>query len=257
MVAPAAAIVPAAFLAGIVDSVVGGGGLLQLPVLFSALPDTPPATLLGTSKLAGALGTGVAAARYSRHVTLPWRLLAGGCLIGVGGGLLGAVLATRVTPALYRPLVPVLLALVLLGTLSARNLGLHHEPRFDGRRVPAAAGWVTVIAIYDGFFGPGTGSFLMYLLVRALRFDFLHAAAGARVLNVSTNVAALGWFALHGAVLPELGLAMAAANIAGSLIGTRLALRGGAPLVRRAFVMVVALLIVKTGIDGWRVLYAT
>ena len=236
---------------------VGGGGLLQVPVLFSALPDTAPAALLGTSKLAGALGTGVAAARYGRHVRLPWRLLAGGCLIGVCGGLAGAMLATRMTPALYRPLVPVLLALVLLGTLSARKLGLSHEPRYDGRRVPVAAGWVAVIALYDGFFGPGTGSFLMYLLVRTLRFDFLHAAAGARVLNVSTNVAALGWFALHGALLPGLGLSMAAANVAGSLVGTRLALRGGAPLVRRAFVAVVALLIVKTGIDGWRILDAS
>jgi uncharacterized protein len=256
VVTPAAAIVPAAFLAGIVDSMVGGGGMLQLPVLFSALPTAAPAALLGTSKLAGALGTGVAAARYRRHVALPSRLLAAGSVIGACGALVGAILATRVTAALYRPIVPVLLAVVLLATLSARNLGMRHEACYDGRRVPAAAAGVAAIAVYDGFFGPGTGSFLMYLLMRTLRFDFLHAAAGARVLNLSTNVAALGWFALHGALLPRLGLTMAAANIAGSLVGTRLALRGGAPFVRRAFVVVVTLLIVKTAIDGWRILNA-
>ncbi len=246
-----AATVAAAFAAGVIDAMVGGGGLLQLPALFAALPGTAPPTLLGTSKLAGFMGTGAAAWRYGRHVPLPARVIAPGCALGIAGGLLGAALATHTSPALYRPLVPVLLITVLLLSLAARGFGLAHQPRYDGRRLPAALAGVSLIAVYDGFFGPGTGTFLMFMLIRVLGFDFLHASAMARVLNVATNLAALAWFCAHGNVMPALGLTMGVANVCGALIGTRLALRGGSPLVRKAFVFVVALLIVKTAVDAW------
>lgn len=249
--AATAGVVGAAFCAGIVDAMVGGGGLLQLPALFGVLPSTAPAILLGTSKLAGAMGTGTAAWRYSRHVRLPWALLLPGCVIAVAGGLVGAVLATRAPVAIFRPLVPVLLALVLLGTLSLRRLGTTHAPTYERNALAHGAAWIALIGVYDGFFGPGTGSFLMYMLVRTQAFDFLHATAAARVLNLATNVAALGWFLLKGDVMPGLGLAMGAANMAGSLLGTRLALRGGALFVRRVFVLVVIALILKTARDAW------
>lgn len=257
MVVPTPAItgvVAAAFCAGIVDAMVGGGGLLQLPALFSALPGLAPAVLLGTSKLAGAMGTGAAAWRYSRHLRLPWRLLLPGCALGLAGGLCGAALATRAPVAVFRPLVPLLLALVLAGTLTMRNRGNTHAPQYGRRSLLTGAFWVAAIGVYDGFFGPGTGSFFMFMLVRTQAFDFLHASATARVLNVSTNVAALAWFSSHGDLLPGLGLAMGVANVAGSLVGTRLALRGGSLLVRRVFVTVVLALIVKTGHDAWTTL---
>lgn len=241
----------AAFCAGIVDAMVGGGGLLQVPALFSALPGIAPAVLLGTSKLAGAMGTSVAAWRYATRLELPWRSLAPGCILGVAGGLAGAALATRAPVAWFRPLVPVLLAVVLACTLVMRRLGEAHAPQSSRRTLVAGAFAVTVIAVYDGFFGPGTGSFFMFALIRTQGFDFLHASGAARVLNVSTNIAALGWFLAHGDLFPVLGLAMGAANMAGSLVGTRFALRGGTQTVRRAFIVVVLGLIVKTGRDAW------
>lgn len=247
----AAGVIAAAFCAGVVDAIVGGGGLLQLPALFSALPTVAPAVLLGTSKLAGALGTGAAALRYSRHLKLPWRRLLPACGLGLCGGLLGAMLATRAPVNLLRPLVPVLLGIVLLGTLALRRHGERHAPRTGRRSALALAALTGAIGLYDGFFGPGTGSFLMFMLVRTQGFDFLNASAAARVLNVSTNLAALGWFASHGDLLPGLGLAMGAANIAGALLGARLALRGGSQLVRRAFVLIVIVLIAKTARDAW------
>lgn len=248
-------VVVAAFGAGIVDAMVGGGGLLQVPALFAALPSLPPAVLLGTSKLAGALGTSSAAWRYATRISLPWKLLGPGCAIGLGAGVSGAALATRAPVAVFRPLVPVLLAMVLIGTLTLRNAGAAHAPIAGRRAAVIAYAWTAVIGVYDGFFGPGTGSFFMFMLVRTQSFDFLHASAAARVLNVSTNVAALGWFVAHGDILPGLGLAMGVANMAGSLLGTRLALRGGAVLVRRAFIVVVIALIVRTSYDAWQSLH--
>ena len=245
-----AGLLVAAFLAGGVDAMVGGGGLIQVPALFSALTDARPATVLATSKLAGLLGTASAASRYVRSVRLPWPTL----LPPIGAAFLaslgGAMTVSHVSPALFRPLVPVMLSIVLLYTLLRRNLGEVHAPHALDRRAHVIGTLVVAaIGFYDGFFGPGTGSFLMVLFIRYYGFDFVHAAAAARVVNVATNATALCWFTWHDPPLWPLGFAMAAANVAGAQVGARLALRGGVRLVRVAFVGVVALLILKTGWD--------
>ena len=243
-----------AFVAGGVDAMVGGGGLIQVPALFSALTDSRPATVLATSKLAGLLGTASAATRYVRSVRLPWATLVPAVGAAFLASLGGAITVSHVSPSLFRPLVPVMLSVVLLYTLLRRDLGEVHAPRALDRRAQwAGTLLVAAIGYYDGFFGPGTGSFLMVLFVRYYGFDFVHAAAAARVVNVATNATALCWFTWHDPPLWPLGLSMAAANVAGAQLGARLALRGGVRLVRAAFVAVVALLIVKT---GWDVLHA-
>jgi uncharacterized membrane protein YfcA len=242
-----AGLLGAAFLAGGVDAIVGGGGLIQLPALFAALPAAPPATLLGTSKLAGLAGTSSAALRYARAVPIPWRRLAPAGAIAFAGALAGAVTVTHVPAAAFRPLVPVLLTAVLAYTLLQHDLGHAHAPRALDRAATLGGGaTVGAIAFYDGFFGPGTGSFLMLLFVRHYGYDFLNAAASARVLNAATNVAALAWFGSRGHILWPTGLAMAAANVAGAQLGTRLALERGARFVRGVFITVVALLIART-----------
>lgn len=250
-------VLAAAFLAGLVDAMVGGGGLIQVPALLGALPTTVPATLLGTSKLAGLFGTGSAALRYAREVRIPWRFVLPAGALALCASLAGAITVTHVPAQAFRPLVPVLLTLVLGYTLAHRDLGRVHAPRplAGGARL---AGFALVAAIgwYDGFFGPGTGSFLMLLFVRLYGFDFVHAAACARTLNVATNAAALAWFAASGHVLWPLGLAMAVANVAGSRLGARLALRHGAGFVRGVFVTVVLALIAKTAWDALRVRHA-
>ncbi|HTP38515.1 MAG TPA: TSUP family transporter [Steroidobacteraceae bacterium] len=237
----------AAFAAGLVDAIVGGGGLIQAPALFSFYPAVQPATLLGTSKFAGVFGTASAAVRYSRRVGLPWALLGPLALLVMLTAALGAVVATRVPAQVFRPIVPALLVVVTAYLLRHREIGVTHAPRVlaGGARALAVA-LIAAIGFYDGFFGPGTGSFLMIVFVRLYGFDFLHAAGSARVLNVATNLAALGWFAAHDAVIWELGLAMAACNIAGAMAGTRLAFRGGNRFVRRAFIAIVVGLILRT-----------
>lgn len=239
--------------AGFVNSIAGGGGLVSVPILLGLFPAAPPAALFGTNKAAMVCGTLQAAGSYSRHVRLPWGMLGPAIGAAVAGGLAGAWLVTLVSSDWLRPLLPVLLGLVLAHTLLHREAGRVHAPRLAPRS-EAAVGTAIAggLGMYDGFFGPGTGSFLMLLFVRLYGFDFLRAAAGARVVNVATNVAALAWFGGHGHVLWILGFAMAAANVAGSLLGARLALRHGAGLVRIVFVVVVGALILKTGWDALR-----
>jgi uncharacterized membrane protein YfcA len=151
-----------------------------------------------------------------------------------------------------RRLLPLILVGVLIYTLARKELGRHHAPRFTGRHEAMAAATLGVtIGFYDGFFGPGTGSFFVFLFVRWLGYDFLHASASAKLLNTTSNLAALLLFAAKGHVWWHLALAMAVANVVGSLIGTRLALKHGSGFVRGAFILVVGALILKTGYDAW------
>jgi len=242
----------ASLFASFVDAIVGGGGLILVPALFSVYPGAAPATLLGTNKAAAVWGTAWSAAQFARRVEMPWATLAPAALAALAGGFGGAWAVTAIDPAGLRKALPVVLLAVLVYTLARKDLGRHHAPRL-GRRGQAAAacGIGLACGFYDGFFGPGTGSFFVFLFVRVLGFDFLHASASAKWLNMATNLAALGLFAAVGHVLWPAAAAMALANVAGSLLGTRLALRHGAGFVRGVFIGVVGALILKTAWDAF------
>jgi hypothetical protein len=237
----------AAFTAGLIDAMVGGGGLIQIPALFAVYPNVPPATLLGTSKLGGLFGTISAVARYAQKVVIPWRALLPMALVALVMSVGGAWLARVVAPEVFRPLVPVMLLAVLIYVVWRKDLGGEHAPRtFSGSHHIVGAALIAAIGLYDGFFGPGTGSLLIFVFVRCYGYDFLHAGAAARAINVATNAAALSYFASHGLVLWSIGAAMAACNIVGASLGARLALRGGSAFVRQAFIVIVSLLILRT-----------
>lgn len=237
----------AAFGAGLIDAMVGGGGLIQIPALFAVYPSVPPAVLLGTSKFAGILGTVSAVLRYAQRVAIPWRALLPLAVLILAMSFAGARLASVVAPEVFRPLVPIMLLAVLTYVLRRKDLGGEHAPRaFEGSHHILGAALIAAIGMYDGFFGPGTGSFLIFVFVRCYGYDFLHAGAAARVLNVAASAAALSYFGWHGLVLWYVGAAMAVCNIAGAIVGARLALRGGSAFVRKAFIVVVSLLIVRT-----------
>ena len=246
----------AAFLAGLVDAVVGGGGLIQLPVLFSVFPKEIPATLLGTSKLAGVFGTSAAAVNYARRVRVAWSAAAPAAVAAFALSFAGAYTVTRVPGDFIRSLLPVVLLAVAIYTFRKKDFGSVHAPVHSG----VTERWIAVgmgacIGFYDGFFGPGTGSFLMFLFVRFFGFDFLSASAAAKIVNVACNIAALLWFGYSGHVLWLLGVLMAVCQVAGSLVGTKLAIRHGSAFVRKLFLVVVSLLILKTSYDAivrWR-----
>lgn len=240
----------AAFLAGLVDAVVGGGGLIQIPVLFSVFPKEIPATLLGTSKLAGVFGTSAAAVNYARRVKVAWSAAAPAALAAFALSFAGAWTVTRVPGDFVRSLLPMVLLAVAIYTFRKKDFGSVHAPVHTGLTEKlVAVGMGACIGFYDGFFGPGTGSFLMFLFVRFFGFDFLSASAAAKVVNVACNISALMWFGYSGHLLWQLGLLMAVCQVAGSLVGTKLAIRHGSVFVRKLFLVVVSLLILKTSYD--------
>lgn len=242
----------ASLLAGFVDAIVGGGGLVLVPALFAVFPSTHPATLFGINKSASVWGTAIATFQYSRRVNLRWSALLPAAFAGFVGSFAGAWAVTVISPNYLRKALPLVLLAVLLYTLARKELGRDHAPRFDGRTEAVVAGFIGLaLGFYDGFFGPGTGSFFVFLFVRWLGYDFLNASASAKLLNTATNLAALILFAIKGHVWWHYALTLAVANIVGSLLGTHLALRHGAGFVRAVFIAVVSALILKTGYDAF------
>ena len=252
-IATLATLVFAAIFAGFIDSVVGGGGLIQIPALFTVLPQYPPATLFGTNKFASVLGTTNAAWRYARRVDMPWRTTLPAAVAAFTCSYLGAMAVAWLPRELLRPLILVLLVSAAIYTFLKKEFGAVHGPSHGGRRELAyAIALGGVIGFYDGFFGPGTGSFLIFLFIRFFGFDFLHASAAAKVVNVATNLAALAYFAPNGNLLWQVAILMALGNVGGSLAGTHLALKHGSGFVRQVFLVVVSLLILKFAWDTFR-----
>ena len=238
----------AAFVAGFVDAIVGGGGLIQLPALLVVLPEAPVATVFGTNKLASFAGTSVALYRYAQTIAIPWRQIGPGAAFAFGGSFLGARLVSLIPSDILRPLVLVLLIGVAVYTAWRKDFGKH------ARKPPERAVLIGIalglgIGFYDGFFGPGTGSFFVFAFVGLLGMGFLEASAGAKLCNMATNLAALAWFLPHGSVRYDLALPMGACNIAGSVLGTRLAILHGSGFVRTFFLLVVSGLILKIAWD--------
>ena len=239
-----------AFLAGGLDAIVGGGGLVQLPALLLVLPHVPVVSLLGTNKLAAICGTASAAVTYARQVETHRGTAVRMAVAAFAGSGCGALLAQALPGAVLRPLVLGALVAVLAYTLRRPSFGEVEALRLTPARQNAVA--VTggaVIGLYDGFVGPGTGSFLVFLLVGVVGLSFLHASATAKAVNTMTNLSALLLFALGGHVLWRLGAAMAVANVAGSQLGTRLAIRRGNAWVRRVFIVVVTALVARLAYD--------
>jgi len=239
----------ASFLAGFIDAIAGGGGLIQLPALLIGLPKSDTAQVLGTNKLSAVFGTTTAAVLYRKQIKPDPKILLGMGIPAFFGSAGGAVLASRIPSSSMRPMVLVLLITVAIYTWFKPDLGkfenLRHRPK---RRIQIAGLAGVVIGFYDGIFGPGTGSFLMLILVASLGYAFITASAIAKVVNVATNVGAIAVFGLNGAVIWQIGIIMGFANITGAIIGSRLAIKGGSTLVRKVFLIVTVALIIKVGI---------
>lgn len=237
----------ASLAAGTIDSIVGGGGLILLPSIFALFPTTPPAILFGTNKVAAISGTATAAWRYCRHVRLNWKVILPAVIVAWGGSAVGAWAITHVDGDIFRKILPFILIAVFLYTLKQKQLGLVKSKDLPyGKEVAFACLVGLVVGFYDGFFGPGTGSFFIFLFVRILGYDFLMASAAAKLLNTTSNLSAIFLFAFHQDIWWGLGLLMGAANISGSLIGTQLAVKHGAVFVRKFFIVIVGVLILST-----------
>jgi len=233
--------------AGFIDAIVGGGGLIQTPAILFTFPQYPVATLLGTTKIPSFSGTSMAAWQYAQKVSFNRGLLTVTAATAFFAAMLGASLVTYLPNQFLKPVMLCLLIAVAIYTWLKKDFGQQTKEAF----LPAGNTWVWgaviggVIGFYDGFFGPGTGSFLILAFISLMGFDFLHASAHAKVVNLATNIAAILYFALHGHILWPVSLAMAAANLTGSFFGARLAILKGNSLVRRFFLLVVGATILR------------
>lgn len=245
----------AALFAGFVDSVAGGGGLIQVPALLVALPGEAPATVFGTNKGSSIFGTANAAWRYARRIPIPWEITLPTAGAAFVFSFLGAATVAWLPKEIVRPLVLALLVLVVAYTALKPDFGKMQgqvpavgRPRWWALAVGAALGF------YDGFFGPGAGSFMIFALVGLFGLDFLRASSAAKIVNLGTNAAALCFFVPTGHMLWVMALCMAVFNVLGAYVGTRLALRHGAGFVRWVFLAVSVMLIGKLGLDTFAAL---
>lgn len=246
-----ALLVVAALVAGWVDAVVGGGGLIQLPSLLLGLPsDTPVATIAGTNKVSSFAGTLTAATAYLRSVRVHWQqalaIMAGACAGSAGGARLVQFLPRQ----WFTPIVLVVLVGVGVFTLRRPALGVENRVRHQGRALHLRLLLIgLLIGCYDGAVGPGTGTFFVIALVSLIGYGFLEASALAKLANLTTNAAAIAVFWIHGVIWWRVGLVMAAANLTGGWIGARMAVRHGSRFVRKVFLVTVAGLAVKLAWD--------
>jgi uncharacterized protein len=240
----------AAFAAGFIDAIVGGGGLVQTPVLFMAFPNYPVATLLGTTKLPSFSGTAVSLYQYSKHVTIQWKLVVWIGLAAFCAAMLGSRLVTLVSNDTFKPIILGALIAVAIYTYSKKNFGQHVEKKLSFS-MALLRGILSglIIGFYDGFIGPGTGSFLVLVFISLLGFDFMHASAHAKTVNLATNLASIIYFVSTGHIIFELAIPMAICNMMGGFVGTRFALLKGNQFIRIFFLLIVCGTILRFGYD--------
>lgn len=242
-----------AFCAGLVDAVVGGGGLIQIPALLNVFPSTPAAVLMGTNKLAAVCGTSVAARSYLGRVSIPWTLVLPAALAAFLMAFLGAATVSHIPQGLLRPLVLVLIVAMAIYTFRKKNFGKVQSPLDIGVRQRVLAVLIGGgIGFYDGLFGPGTGSFFIFLFIRFFAFDFLQASAASKFVNLATNIAALIYFVPTGNVLYTIAVPMAVCNMLGAFVGTRFAIKHGTGFIRMVFLCLLTLLICKLAYDMFK-----
>jgi uncharacterized membrane protein YfcA len=236
--------------AGFVDAMAGGGGLIQLPALIVGLPNKELPLILGTNKVPSIFGTAAAARNYFKNIKpdIPLTLsMMGPAFVGSMGG---ASLAAAVPKDFFKPFIVFLLIAVAVYTWVKPELGMSENLKYTHKkRLVIVALIGLLIGFYDGIFGPGTGTFLVFFLVSGIGYAFLKASGTAKLVNISTNAGAILSFQLTGHIWWQLGLLLAVANVTGAIIGSRLAIKGGSPLVRKVFLAVTFLLITRVAWD--------
>jgi uncharacterized protein len=240
----------AAFFAGFVDAVVGGGGLIQSPVALILLPNFPVSSVMGSLKIPGISGTSVAAFHYLKNVTMNWKLLTIMALCSFVFAFLGAELLTLVSNDFMKPLLFIILIVLAVYTFVKKDFGQQQEKELTETKMIAIGIAISaVIGFYDGFIGPGTGSFLVVAFIALLGFDFLHSSANAKMVNMASNLGGITLFALKGKIIWAIAVPMAFCNALGGWLGAKTAIKKGNEFIRVFFLIVVVGTLIRFGYD--------
>ena len=240
----------AAFFAGFVDAIVGGGGLIQTPVALILMPNLAVSSIIGSLKIPAFSGTSFAANQYLKKVDMNWKLLSIMAVVAFASAFLGSHLLTKVHNDFMKPLLLVVLTLIAIYTFTKKDFGIHQAKGHSVKRQLLLAVSMSIcIGFYDGFIGPGTGSFLVLGFVSVLGFDFLHASANAKMVNLATNFGSICLFILKGKIIWAIAIPMAVCNAAGGWIGAKLAIKKGNGFIRVFFLIVVIGTLLRFGYD--------
>ncbi|OHT44184.1 MULTISPECIES: sulfite exporter TauE/SafE family protein [Flavobacterium] len=240
----------AAFAAGFIDAIVGGGGLIQTPMGLILLPNLPVSTVIGTLKLPAFTGTSFAAFQYLKKVVIQWRLLIIMMCLAVPSAFLGSTLLTYVSNDFMKPLLLVVLSLLLIYTYAKKNFGQHEaKDHSAGIQILYAVAISIIVGFYDGFIGPGTGSFFVVAFIALLGFDFLHASANAKMVNLATNFGSICLFMIKGKIIWTIAIPMAISNGLGGWLGAKLAINKGNGFIRVFFLVVVIGTLIRFSYD--------
>jgi uncharacterized protein len=240
----------AAFFAGFVDAVVGGGGLIQTPVALILLPNLAVANVIGSLKIPSFSGTALAARQYLKKVEMNWKLLLIMAIVAFVSAFLGSNLLTKVDNDFMKPLLFIVLILIAIYTFIKKDFGMHQAKGHSVKtQFILAIGISMVIGFYDGFIGPGTGSFFVLAFVAILGFDFLHASANAKMVNLATNFGSICLFIMKGKIIWAIAIPMAICNAIGGWIGAKFAIKKGNEFIRLFFLFVVVLTLIRFGYD--------
>ena len=240
----------AAFVAGFVDAVIGGGGLIQLPAFMFSMPGKELPLIFGTNKFAGFSGTLVATFRYLIRTRILFLLIIPAAVFAIPFSMLGAFAVKGINKEILNPIVLFLFVTVAIYTFVKKDFGLKTVKSLSNNKMVFYSCLTgIIIGFYDGFFGPGTGSFLVFIYSFLFGMEFMQASAHAKVVNCITNLAALSLFIWNGDVHYKMALPVAGVNIAGSLIGSQLALKKGSGFIRVFYILVVSGFAIKMAYD--------
>ncbi len=239
-----------AFIAGFIDSVVGGGGLIQLPAMLILFAGLPIPTLMGTNKFAAFSGTSIATMRYVKQVEIPWKSILPAIFTALIFSFLGARVVSSIRKEDIKIIVLFLLVIVAAYTFLRKDFGLNHAPKLNASKTVIYS-LITgcVLGFYDGFFGPGTGSFLIVIFISLFGFSFLVSSVSAKLINCATNISALSYFMYTGQINYQLAIPVAVFNMVGSFLGAKMAIKKGSAFIRTLFLFIVTCMILKFGYD--------
>jgi uncharacterized membrane protein YfcA len=240
----------AAFLAGFVDAIVGGGGLIQTPVALILLPNLAVSSIIGSLKIPSFSGTALAANQYLKKVEMNWKLLSVMAVVAFVSAFLGSNLLTKVHNDFMKPFLLIVLSLIAVYTFIKKDFGTHKAKNLsEKKQLFLAVIFSSIIGFYDGFIGPGTGSFFVLAFVTVLGFDFLHASANAKMVNLATNFGSICLFIIKGKIIWAIAIPMSICNAFGGWVGAKLAIRKGNGFIRVFFLIVVIGTLIRFGYD--------